>query len=209
MDAIYFFLSGNVIFRMGSKYIYVKPPSARDKAFADFFAQEQYDDALLEGTWTQEDAENHLIELGFWSKEENDKMDKIRENINNMKVDYFNNFFSSDTKKYIKQNIDKQEKNILELSHKKYYLYDKTCDYLRTYAFNSYNIQKNAFLRNGMPAYLAFPMQSLYNKYTALVTNLNSNSRNVAKSDEWKQKWFNAKTRCFENKSCGQSKIIK
>lgn len=201
MDYINTFVSGIVVLKIGRQYVYMKPPSARDKTFADFFSQEQYDDALLDGIWTQEDAENHLIELGFWSKEENDKIDKIRENINTMKVDYFNNFFSSDTKNYIKQNIDKQEKNILELSHKKYYLYDKTCDYLKTYSFNSYNIQKNAFLRNGTPAYLIFPMQSLYNKYTSSATNLSSNARKVAKSDEWKQKWFNTKIRCFDNKS--------
>jgi len=64
LDYINSIISGIVVFKIGKEYVYVKPPSAQDKAFADFFSQEHYDEALMDGIWTQEDAEKHLISMG-------------------------------------------------------------------------------------------------------------------------------------------------
>lgn len=200
MDYINTFVSGIVVFRIGRNYIYVKPSSAKDKTFADFFAQEQYDDALMDGIWTQKDVEDFLIERGYWSKEEEDKIKTIMDNIENMKVDYFNRFYDSDTKKYIKKNIDKQNQNINDLYNKKYLMYDKTCEYVKSYAFSSYMIQKNAYLKDGRLAYLYFSIQSLYNKYSLILKDINSNVRNLAKSDEWRYRWVSLKKSSFDNK---------
>lgn len=61
MDYINTFVSGIVVLKIGRQYVYVKPSSAKDKTFADFFAQEQYDDALMDGIWTQKDVDDFLI----------------------------------------------------------------------------------------------------------------------------------------------------
>lgn len=200
MDYINSLISGIVILKIGKKYIYVKPPSARDKTFADFFSQEQYDDALLDGIWTQEDAEKYLIDMGYWSLENEEKMEEIKKNTENMKADYFNNFYNSETKKYIKKNLDKQEERLQDLHNKKYFFHDKTCEYLKRYSSSSYLLQKNAFLSNGKAAYLSFPMQLLYGKYTVAVSALNLNLRKIAKSEDWKFKWMSSKRYLFENK---------
>lgn len=200
MDYINSLISGIVILKIGKKYIYVKPPSARDKTFADFFSQEQYDDALLDGIWTQEDTEQYLIEMGYWHKENDEKMEEIKKNTENMKVDYFNNFYNSETKKYIKKNLDKQNERLQDLYNKKYIFHDKTCEYLKKYSSSSYLLQKNAFLSNGKPAYLLFSMQILYGKYITVTNELNAKLREIAKSEAWKFKWMSLKHSMFENK---------
>ena len=200
MEDIHAFLSGIVVFRIGKKYICVKPASARNKTFADFFSQEQYDDALMDGIWTQEEAEEFLIDKGYWSKEEDEKIKTINDNIDTMKVDYYHRFYDSQSKDYIRNNIEKQSKNIEDLYSKKYAIHDKTCEYIKTYSFTSYNLQRNAFLTNGISAHLTFPMHMLFVKYQEVVGKLSHNARKIAKTDEWKNKWANLKMGCFENK---------
>lgn len=200
MEDIHAFLSGIVVFRIGKKYIHVKPASARDKTFADFFSQEQYDDAIMDGMWTQEESEQFLIDKGYWSKEEDSKIKTIMDNIETMKVDYYHRFYDSQAKEYIRNNIEKQNKNIEDLYSKKYAIHDKTCEYIKTYSFASYILQKNAFLRNGISAHLVFPMHMLFVKYQESIGKLSTNARKLSKTDEWKNKWSNLKMGCLENK---------
>jgi len=200
MEDINAFLSGIVVFRIGKKYIHVKPASARDKTFADFFSQEQYDDALMDGMWTQKEAEEFLVDRGYWSKEEEDRIKKITENIETMKVDYYHRFYDSQSKDYIKNNIEKQNENVSKLYSKKYALHDKTCEYIKSYAHVSYLVQKNAFLHNGISAHLSIPIHVLYTKHNETTNRLSADARKIAKSDEWKYRWISLKKSCFENK---------
>jgi hypothetical protein len=200
LDYINSLISGIVIFKIGREYIYVKPASAEDKTFADFFSQEQYDDALIDGIWTQEDAENHLISMGYWLKEDDETIKEIEKNVENMKADYFNHFYNSTTRDYIKKNINKQNERYQGIYNKKYTFYDKTCEYLKRYSFVSHILQKNSFLQNGELASTYYPTQILYNKYASHTNDLGSNIREITKSNEWRNKWFSLKNDIFENK---------
>lgn len=199
MEYLNSIISGIVIVKIGRQYIYVKPASAEDKTFADFFSQEQHDDALIDGIWTQQDAEEHLILIGHW-KEENDKrIEEIEKNIENMKVDYFNHFYDSTTKNYIKKNIEKQNENYNDLYNAKYAFYDKTCEYLKRYSFISYLLQKNTYFSNGELASNTLSMQIVYNKYNTAIAEIGANIRKTAKDDNWRSRWFALKHEAFAN----------
>jgi hypothetical protein len=194
-------ISGIVVFRIGKHYIYVKPFSAKDKTFADFFSNEQHDDALIDGIWTQKDAEEHLIQMGYWSDDNEKIIEEIESNIENMKVDYFNHFYNSTTKDYVKKNLEKQKSRYNEILNKRYIFYDKTCEYLKRYSFMSYLLHKNAYLqKNNKPARLLFSTQILYNKYNDVVNGLSQEIRSIAKNDDWRNKWFSLKHEVFSNK---------
>ena len=200
MDYINSLISGIVVFKIGREYIYVKPASAEDKTFADFFSQEQYDDALIDGIWNQDDAEKYLIEMGYWSQSEEDKIKELEKNIENMKLDYFNNFYNSSTKDYIKKNLSKQTGNSQDLLNKKYLFYDKTCEYLKKYSHTSYLLQKTAFCKDKKLACKYFSSQTLFNKYSSVKTDISSNLRKIAKSEEWRGKWISVGKRIFSNR---------
>lgn len=188
-----------VIFKLGREYIFVKPPSAEDKTFADFFSQEEYDDALLDGIWTQEDAEKHLISLGYLSEDNEKELTTIKENMDNMRVDYFNHFYDSSTKDYIKKNLEKQQQRHDEVYAKKYVFYDKTCEYLKKLSFTSYLLQKNAFIKDSDLAFNRYSIQMIYNKYMSTVNEIASKSRDIAKEIEWKNRWYSSKLQTFDN----------
>jgi hypothetical protein len=192
-------LSGTIVFKIGKDYVYVSPFSAQDKTFADFFSQEAYDDAIIDGIWTQEEAEQYLIEKGYWSEESAQEFNSIGEKIDQMKVDYFNHFYNSQTKKYIKKNIEKQMQRQQEFHAKRYVFYDKTCDYLKQYSFTSYLLQKNSFLIDGGLAHEKLSNQLIYSRYITTSNEIASKIREISKSDKWKSKWYAIKDKSFTN----------
>lgn len=199
MEYINSIISGTIVLKIGRDYIYVSPFSAQDKTFADFFSQEVYDDAILDGIWTQAEAEEYLINNGYLSKDYEEEIKSIEERIEQMKVDYFNHFYNSQTKNYIKKNIEKQQEKQLNLHNKKYALYDKTCEYLKQYCFNSYVLQKNSFLMDGGLAHEKISVQLIHSKYTATLNDILSKIRDVAKNEKWKSRWYGLKDKSFAN----------
>lgn len=199
MDYINTLISGIVVFKVGKTYVHTKPASAEDKTFADFFAQEQYDDSLLDGIWTQEEAEDHLMSMGYLPKDHEKQMEDIKEKMDTMRVDYFNHFYDSMTREYIKKNLEKQQAKYDDLNMKKYVFYDKTCDYLKKYSSLSYLLQKNSFLKDQDLACLYYSIQSLYNKYIGVTNEIGTHIREIAKSVEWKNRWFSTKIETFDN----------
>ena len=199
MEFINSIISGIAIFKIGKEYAYVKPPSAEDRAFADFFSQEQYDDALIDGIWTQEDAEKHLISTGYLGEDYEEQVEQIKKAVDNMKVDYFNHFYDSTTKEYIKRNIEIQEKRQTDIHNRKYAFYDKTCDYLKKYAFIAYCLQKNALFSDGELVSIYYSTQAIYNKYINVTNAMGEKIREIAKTNEWKNRWYSSKFESFEN----------
>lgn len=177
----------------------MQPASAEDKTFAEFFSIEQYDEAILDGIWTEKDALEYLTRHGYWSEEKEEQMKQAQEAIENMKVDYFNNFYSSDSKKYIKMNLKKQQERQAELSVAKNAFYDKTCDYIKYFAYSTYLINKNAFLSSGKLASSCHSPGVLIKNYNNICSNIASNTRKIAKSTEWRQRWSSLKDKIFSN----------
>jgi len=198
-DLINTLISGVIILKIGREYIFVNPPSAEDKTFADFFSYEVYEDCLLEGMLKEEEVEEFLIENGFWSKEESELMEQIQKNMQQMRLDYFNSFYNSTTKEYIQKNLEKQEKRVSELYKKKSLFSDKTCEYVAGYARKAKYLENNVFLKDGRLATDLFSFNNIINKFYSRYWDINARLREVAKSSEWRNMWFGVKEKLFEN----------
>jgi len=195
-------LSGIVIFKLKGKYIQVKPARVEDKAFADFYAQEVYEDALIDGVLTNKDVEQLLLDKGWWSKEEDEKFETLQKNLEQMKLDYYTHFFKEDTRAYIKKSIDTQNKNITKLFEKKQEFFDKTCEYLREFTATAIIVEKNAFFKDGGLASDKIPSNHLVNAF--LKESLTEDAiRNIAKGHRWRAVW-NCKesTSVFDLNAC-------
>lgn len=200
MENINTFISGVIVFRIGKDYIYVKPPSAEDKTFADFFSNELYEESLTESLWTKEDAIKLAIDCGLWDDAKQKKLDSLPELIDNMKIDYFKNFFNSGRKETIRRAIEDHESQLVKLSSDKNTFIDKTVDYLRIHHRILFLIEKTAYLYGGGLACEKYTSQIIANIYTTKVSELNSQTRSVAKSPEWRNIWHGSKENLFENK---------
>lgn len=200
LDLINTLISGIVIFKVGKEYIYYKPPSAEDKTFADFFSQEQYEDALFEGVWQSEEVENLLINNGFWSTDDEKSYENIKSNIEQMKLDYFNNFYNTSTKNYIKKSILNLEDKLTKLYLNKSLFFNKTCEYIKDISYQLYLINSNTFILDGSKASNYFNISTLFTKYNIESHKIENEIRHVAKSSSWRSKWIGPKENLFDNK---------
>lgn len=192
-DYINTLLSGVVLFKIGREYITVKPPSAEDKTCADFFAYEFYEDCILEGL-PQEEEIKELTNIDL------EKVNTIKDNIENMKVDYFNSFYNTKVKEYISSNIDKQNKNLEKYFEEQQSFFDKTCEYLRHYYRYLFLLERTSFLlTTGEPAINKYNLVYFSTKYNSQIHNIQKNIRDIAKSHQWRNIWFGQKENVFIN----------
>ena len=181
-------LSGVVIFKLKGDYIYVRPAKVEDKAFADVYAQEIYEDALLDGIFTIKDTEEFLIEKDWWSEEDDKKLEDLNKNLEQMKVDYYVNFFKDEAGEYIKKSIGRQNKKISDLLDKKHIFFDKTCEYVRDFAKTSIILARSSFFESGDLAVEKIDAHKLIN--AILKEGLSDKEiRGVAKKSEWRVVW--------------------
>ena len=180
-------LSGIVIFKLKDKYVHVKPAKVEDKAFADFYAQEAYEDALLEGILKKEDLLELLIEKGWWTEEEDEKIETLSKNLEQMKVDYHNNFFREESRQYIKKSIKRQLKKLIALHEKKHLFFDKSCEYVKQFAFDALLLEKNAFV-DDQPAVNFLKIHSIVYAYYRNTLD-DKKIRKTSKQVEWKSLW--------------------
>ena len=118
-------LSGIVVFNLKGVCVQVKPATVEDKTLADFYAQEVYNESLLDCSLTQSDVEDMLLQGGWWTKEEDKSVETMNKNLEQMKLDYYINFFKTDTREYIKKAIDTLDDKINKLFVKKYEFFNR------------------------------------------------------------------------------------
>ena len=196
-------LSGIVIVKIKGIYVYIKPAKVEDKAFADFFAYEIYQDSLLEGVLTRQDVNELLIEKGWWDEEREEKVETLNKNLEQMKLDYYSHFFREETKNYIKKNIVRQQKNINRLWEEKTVCFDKTCEYVRDYAKTAVIVEKSAFFEDGSLAAEQISSHILVNAFLKQLLD-DEQVREAAKSAEWRVLWNSTKdaTNIFKLNGC-------
>jgi len=111
-------LSGKILVKIRDNVLIVHQPDATIRYLADFFADDIYEDAFKKGVYIQEELEDLIIENGWWAQEKEDELKQIPKDIEQMKVDYFNNFIRDETRAFIKKALEKK-KTVLKNLHRK------------------------------------------------------------------------------------------
>lgn len=181
-------LSGNVIVTINKKRVFIRPFSVDDKALAEIIGQEVYEDCVLEGVLTQEDISDLLLAKGWWSEELEGELKGRTTKVEDMKVDYYRNFFSDARREFIKKHLEREIQESLSLLEKKSYLFDKTCEYVRDYSKVVFLIERSSYIDNTEPIDESVNILNLAIKYTGNQLT-DSEIRGIAKSAEWRNLW--------------------
>lgn len=196
-------LSGIKIVKINGKLVFIHPFKVEDRVEADFLASEEYEDLSLTGEFTSDDLESFMIERGFWSDEEQKSLDKLEEDIEQMKVDYYQNFFSSSRKEFIAGHLETNIKKRMDILSKKNKYFDKTCEYIRDYNKTLFLLEKSSFFKDGSLVKDNCNLFVLMSKYTTSILS-EKEIRSIAKDQEWKTLWSAAKGdgQLFSNRYC-------
>lgn len=194
MKDLYQILSGIVRIRVNGFTVIVEPFSLYNRYLSEVFAEEKYEEAFSDGHLTQEEAVDLMIECGFWSEEDESNLISIPKNIEQMKVDYFNNHLFESSRSYIEKNINFQKKRLSDLNSKKSEFFNSTCEYIRNQYKICYLVEKSSKFDDGTNVDLnKFSIFTLVNKYSNQLLD-EDQIRAVAKSDSWRTLWLAGKS---------------
>lgn len=170
-------LSGKII--VGN--ITIHQPSIDIRYAADFFSQKIYDESFSEGILTLEES-YEMVDF------DESQLEQIPKDIDQMKVDYFNSFYSDSNKKFIRKAIkEKQRKLELIILEKNTFL-PYTCEAISDQARTLYIIEHCSFVNGVKVNFEERNLLSLYNSYTGELLN-DGEIRELSKNIEWKMTW--------------------
>lgn len=109
-----------------------------EKAEASAFSQTVYDACFMDGGFSKEELADHLEEIGIWTSEDEESYTKIFDDIQLMKVDYFENFAVPSRRARIKSAISKKVESANAKFYDRSYLYDYTCEAAKDEAYGAY-----------------------------------------------------------------------
>jgi hypothetical protein len=109
-----------------------------EKAEAAAYAQSVYDECFESGSFSKEEMYDYLVDNGLWTEEKEVEYNKSFEDLQQMKVDYFEAFSLETRRNRIKGAILAKMGKINDLHGEKSYLSEYTCDYARDEAYGVY-----------------------------------------------------------------------
>lgn len=196
-------LSGKQIIRIDNIVYELRPSSSDLKLEASYIYESSYNDHLYDESFiSQDDAETMLYDMGILYAQFDGDVTSIEKNIENNKVDLYNNFFDRTKKKQIKQKITSLNKRYSQLLSYKHML-----DFLTLENYCS-NIKNSFLICNSLYFYktdnLVFDFDKTDNLLFDKITNEISNNlldmttlKFLARSDYWRNYYTVNKNELF------------
>lgn len=204
-------LSGDIITKIGEDIMITHQPSARERYLADFFSGQVYEQAFKEGVFVQEEIELIAIQNGWWTEEKEEELKKIPKDMEQMKVDYYNNFIRDSTRSLIKKAIRQREERWEKLISEKYELYSYTCESLQTQAYEMELLRScTSFLYDEQSSIDRLDINLLHSRYNKEILS-DKELRTLSKDNGWKSIWAASKDgrQIFSVKTCDLSEMQK
>ena len=85
------------------KDLEIRPPSLIDAMKSQHAYKVAYQESLDDGMMQQSELDQYMIDVGLWSKEDALSVSKVEKDIDNFKVEIFNNFYQDHVKAQIKK----------------------------------------------------------------------------------------------------------
>lgn len=201
MDNINRLLSGICIVKVQDQIVHINPFPVDKKTEADFFANELYQDLLISGRLSSQHIDSFLIENGLWSDEMESDLETTNKQIEQMKVDYYNNFYRKEFNKTITRALNVTLLHRDKMLEQKCAYHDKTCEYIRDYYKTLFLLKHSSYI-NGQLINDNFNLLMLMSAYSQQLLK-EEEVRGIAKSSQWRTLWGAAKgENVFRNSFC-------
>lgn len=119
-------------------YLFTKPTN-----YQKYIGEEIYHDLIyeyqLQGLFSEEELTDFMLDNGLWNSENEEKIEKIKKNIEELKIGVYQSFFKSVERKTIKKALDLTK---IELNS----LIDKKSSYSHMSAMGAASLAKNRYL---------------------------------------------------------------
>jgi hypothetical protein len=196
-------LSGYYIFIYNNTRYKLIYPNTDIKYEAELYALEEFDKNKFNDWISEEDILDYLINMGLWSYGGDNNLKKIEDQIENLKVDLYNNFLNPTKIKTIKRTLSN-----VKASYNKSYLIRHSLDQYTVSGYvqslkNNYILINSIFDCNNNRIFSCYE-ESDYRLLNELSLAISENIidievfRKIARSDSWKNYWSANKENLFD-----------
>lgn len=201
MKDLYKVLSGKILINVSGSTLKIEPFSIDLKYLAELRAEEVYNEAFLDGNYSADEILHLIRENGWWTDEDEERLKSIPKNIEQMKLDYYNNFHSKSTTEYIQKNIVSQQNTLNTIYSRKHSLYEYSCEYAAEQSKLNYLLENSVRNMDGSPLdFGCISISTIIYKYGKELL-YDNDLRQLAKNPELKTRWSNFRSvEIFANK---------
>ena len=183
-------IQGRLRIRLGDLVLFVYEPSSEILEESYDIYEEAYEKAYFGGSYVGQEVLEILIDSDLWSPVDEKRIEELTEEIEDIKVEAYNNFF--DSKKLIgtKRKLLRKQAEHASIAFKKSQFDHLTCDGLADFARKIWMISKTTKNRDGTD--FNFSGCSIYNildKYNASSISA-TEYRRIARNDPWRSMWI-------------------
>lgn len=196
-------LSGYYIFiynHIKYKLIY---PDTNIKYEAELYSQEEFDNNKFSEWIAEDEILDYLVNIGLWSYGGDDNLKKLEDQIDNLKVDLYNNFLNPTKAKSIKRTLANTKGSYNKLYYTRHSLDLYTIEGYSQSVKNNYILTNSIFDYNNNKIFPCYEQADyrLLNEISLVISeNIIDVSifRQIARSDTWKNYWSANKENLFD-----------
>lgn len=196
LSGYYIFIYNNIKYKL----IY---PNTDIKYEADLFANEEFDKNKFNEWISEDDILDYLINMGLWSYGGDDNLKKIEQQIDNLKVDLYNNFLNPTKIKSLKKTLANTKGSYNRLFAIRHSLDQYTIEGYVQNLKNNYILVNSIFDSNNNKMFTCYE-DADYRLLNELSLSISENIidvsifREISRSDTWKNYWSANKENLFD-----------
>lgn len=185
---LYRIIKGRLRFRVGGLYLHIyEPDSDLIERSYDIY-EETYDNSYYGGAYVQEEIINKLIEENIWTPLDDKTMESINKEVEDLKVNCFQNFYKKSELFKLKRQIAHKNKEIEKILTRKHSLDFLSCEYMAETARQNWLIANNCYLDGAPVSWNSFDFNSVYSFYKENILS-SPTIREIARSNYWRPIW--------------------
>lgn len=196
-------LSGFYIFIYNDTKYKLIYPNMHIKYSADFYALEEYENNKFNDWIYENQVVDYLIDSGLWNYDGDNQLTKIENQIEDNKVELYQNFLNPPQQKQIRKNLSSLKRNYDKLYTIRHSLDSLTPEGYSDLLKNQYILIHSIYTIDNKRVFDSFSNLD-YNELNSISNILSEHTidigtfRKIARSDIWKNYWSANKERLFD-----------
>lgn len=181
--------SGAYYIKLNGIRIKVLTPTIEDEFFANEAFQQTYEEAMIDGIYTESEMSEWMEERGLWTKEQEAKIEGTKDDIEKLKVKIFESRSQEKMREHIRLYLRAAERALSGLFAEKNELFSKTCEGLASQEKTLKLFEKCCFVGDSPLDCDDINMSSLFHIYSEMLMG-ESELRELARNDPWRFHWM-------------------
>lgn len=174
----------------------VYPPTNIDEFEANVVYNEAYEQAIEDEIKTEQEIFEWMMERNLWSKEEDEKIEATKKDIESLKVEIFNSRNNSDKVTKIRRLLRNAESQLIELSNKKNAFFSNTCESVAMLEKSFALLKRCTYLGKELYNFEEINMDFILSQYYSMVIP-ETKIRDLARNEPWRSIWILNESKLF------------